>query len=95
MAGLADTHPFVISQDLIWRDMDAYQHVNNAVYFRYFEDVRMAFFESAGASRSSRTAPRSARSWPRRAAISAPRSSSPTASRSAPPSRTCSRSASP
>jgi len=48
MAGLADTHPFVISQDLIWRDMDAYQHVNNAVYFRYFEDVRMAFFESAG-----------------------------------------------
>ena len=40
--------PFSIAQDLIWRDMDAFQHVNNAVYFRYFEDVRMAFFARSG-----------------------------------------------
>ena len=40
--------PFAIVEDLIWRDMDAFQHVNNAVYFRYFEDVRMAFFSRAG-----------------------------------------------
>ncbi len=51
MTGLAERFPFVITQEVIWRDMDAYQHVNNAVYFRYFEDVRMAFFESIGAVR--------------------------------------------
>jgi acyl-CoA thioester hydrolase len=38
----------IISQDVIWGDMDAYGHVNNTVYFRYFEDARMAFFEKAG-----------------------------------------------
>ena len=48
MSGLADTFPFVITQEVIWRDMDAYQHVNNAVYFRYFEDVRMAYFQRTG-----------------------------------------------
>lgn len=37
--------PVVCSQDLIWRDMDAYQHINNAVYLRYFEDARMAYFK--------------------------------------------------
>lgn len=37
-----------ISQDLIWRDMDAFGHINNAVYFRFFEDVRIAFFKEAG-----------------------------------------------
>ena len=40
--------PVHIQQDLIWSDMDAYQHVNNAVYFRYFEDARMAYFEKIG-----------------------------------------------
>jgi len=44
-----DNYPVVLSQDLIWRDMDAYQHVNNAVYFRYFEDARMAYFGKIGA----------------------------------------------
>ena len=29
--------------------MDAYQHVNNAVYFRYFEDARMALLQDTGA----------------------------------------------
>ncbi|RRJ85432.1 acyl-CoA thioesterase [Aestuariirhabdus litorea] len=28
--------------------MDAFQHVNNTVYFRYFEDARIAYFERAG-----------------------------------------------
>ena len=27
-----------------WGEMDALQHVNNMVYFRYFESVRMAYF---------------------------------------------------
>lgn len=48
MPGLSERFPFVITQSLIWRDMDAYQHVNNAVYFRYFEDVRMALFDELG-----------------------------------------------
>lgn len=29
-----------------WGDMDAYGHVNNAMYSRYFETARMKFFES-------------------------------------------------
>ena len=41
-------YPFTITQDLIWRDMDVFAHMNNAVYFRYFEDVRMALFEKLG-----------------------------------------------
>lgn len=43
-----DEYPIKIQQDLIWGDMDAYLHVNNAVYFRYFEDARMAYFEKIG-----------------------------------------------
>lgn len=27
-----------------WNDLDAFGHVNNAVYFTYFEDGRQAFF---------------------------------------------------
>ncbi|MGX5174387.1 acyl-CoA thioesterase [Aliikangiella sp. IMCC44653] len=33
-------------QELIWGDMDAFQHINNTVYFRYFENVRMAYFNA-------------------------------------------------
>ncbi|WP_163934239.1 thioesterase family protein [Paraferrimonas sp. SM1919] len=29
-----------------WGEMDALGHVNNAVYFRYFESVRLDYFES-------------------------------------------------
>ena len=47
MDGLKGKFPVVLSQDLIWRDMDAFQHINNAAYFRYFEDARMAYFERA------------------------------------------------
>ena len=50
MPDLSSTYPLVISQDLIWRDMDVYGHINNAVYFRYFEDVRLALFENIGVS---------------------------------------------
>jgi acyl-CoA thioester hydrolase len=30
---------------VVWGEMDAFEHVNNVVYFRYFESVRMAYFE--------------------------------------------------
>ena len=37
--------PVVISQDLVWGDMDAFAHINNTVYIRYFEDVRIEYFK--------------------------------------------------
>jgi acyl-CoA thioester hydrolase len=41
-------YPVYIKQGVIWGDMDAFEHVNNTVYFRYFEDIRMEFFEQTG-----------------------------------------------
>jgi acyl-CoA thioester hydrolase len=38
----------VLYQDVIWGDADAFGHVNNTVYFRYFEDVRIAYFVKTG-----------------------------------------------
>src|SRR6187431_668627 len=31
-----------------WGDMDAYGHVNNTLYFRYFEEVRFKWLEEKG-----------------------------------------------
>ena len=31
-----------------WGDMDSFGHVNNVVYLRWFESVRIAYFERAG-----------------------------------------------
>lgn len=31
-----------------WGDMDAYNHVNNTVYFRYFEQTRVEWLEQVG-----------------------------------------------
>ena len=31
-----------------WGEMDAFQHVNNVVYFRYFESARIAYFDRVG-----------------------------------------------
>jgi len=47
MSDLKENFPVVLSQDLVWGDMDAFQHINNTVYFRYFEDIRIAYFEKA------------------------------------------------
>ena len=41
-------YPVHLQQSVIWGDMDAFQHVNNTVYFRYFEDVRIEFFTQLG-----------------------------------------------
>ena len=38
-------YPVVLEQEVIWGDMDAFGHVNNTVYFRYFEDARIAYFD--------------------------------------------------
>ncbi|QEL65278.1 acyl-CoA thioester hydrolase [Oryzomicrobium terrae] len=31
-----------------WGDMDAYQHVNNTIYFRYMEQARVEWLEALG-----------------------------------------------
>lgn len=36
--------PVVLRLTLQWGEMDAYRHVNNAVYFRWFESARMEYF---------------------------------------------------
>ena len=48
MTDIHEHYPIVISQDVLWGDLDAFGHVNNTVYMRYFEDVRMAYFEEVG-----------------------------------------------
>src|SRR5947209_18083420 len=41
--GLLAGFPVIVKQDVIWGEMDAYQHVNNVVYFRYFENARLEY----------------------------------------------------
>jgi acyl-CoA thioester hydrolase len=38
-------YPVVIDIPIAWGEMDALQHVNNMVYFRYFESVRVVYLE--------------------------------------------------
>jgi acyl-CoA thioester hydrolase len=40
-----DNFPVIIQTHVAWGEMDAFQHVNNIVYFRYFESGRIAYFE--------------------------------------------------
>ncbi len=43
-ADLVKGYPVVVRQAVVWGEMDAYQHVNNTVYFRYFENARLEYF---------------------------------------------------
>ena len=38
------SYPVIVPLTVAWGDMDAYQHVNNVVYFRWFETGRIAYF---------------------------------------------------
>lgn len=38
----------VTDQPVAWGDMDAFGHVNNVVYFRYFENARVEYFRRIG-----------------------------------------------
>ncbi len=42
---LLDEFPVQVACPIAWGDMDAFQHVNNTRYFRFFEDARIAYFE--------------------------------------------------
>jgi len=39
-------HVYSSKMAVRWGDMDAYQHVNNTVYFRYMEQIRVEWMES-------------------------------------------------
>jgi acyl-CoA thioester hydrolase len=45
VAALLADYPVVIELPVTWGQMDAFSHVNNTVYFRYFEDARLAYYE--------------------------------------------------
>jgi len=43
---LTREYPLAIEMDVRWGDMDAFNHVNNVAYLRYFESGRIAYFEA-------------------------------------------------
>ncbi len=43
-----EAFPVVLKQAVCWGEMDAFQHVNNIVYYRYFENARIKYFIDAG-----------------------------------------------
>jgi len=45
MEALLKNCPVVIETPVAWGEMDAFRHVNNTAYFRYFESGRIAYFE--------------------------------------------------
>ena len=38
-------YPFHHKTKTRWKDLDAFQHINNAVFLSYFEDARISLFE--------------------------------------------------
>jgi acyl-CoA thioester hydrolase len=48
---LLEGYPIVIEIPVAWGEMDSFQHVNNIVYFRYFESARILYSEKLGLHR--------------------------------------------
>ncbi|MAD82905.1 MAG: thioesterase [Deltaproteobacteria bacterium] len=48
MQELLKSFPVVVEIPVIWGDMDSFQHLNNVIYFRYFESARIQYFEAVG-----------------------------------------------
>src|SRR5215470_18010694 len=44
IAELLAGFPVILELPVCWGEMDSYQHVNNVVYFRYFENARLEYF---------------------------------------------------
>lgn len=44
---LADFH-VVVEAHVAWGEMDAFAHVNNTIYFRWFESARIAYLDRIG-----------------------------------------------
>jgi acyl-CoA thioester hydrolase len=45
MSTLLKDYPVIVEFPVAWGEMDSMGHVNNIVYFRYFESARIAYFE--------------------------------------------------
>jgi len=45
MSAALKEYPVIVEFPVAWGEMDSMGHVNNIVYFRYFESVRIAYFE--------------------------------------------------
>lgn len=43
---ILERFPVQLEIPIAWGEMDAFQHVNNLVYLRWFESARMAYFEN-------------------------------------------------
>lgn len=41
-------YPVKIEIPVLWGHMDAFQHLNNVIFFRFFESARIAYFEKVG-----------------------------------------------
>jgi acyl-CoA thioester hydrolase len=39
-------YPIIHVQNVAWGDMDAFGHVNNAMYYRYVESARLAYLDA-------------------------------------------------
>jgi acyl-CoA thioester hydrolase len=50
MVNALDTYPVIVEEIVRWGDLDALGHVNNTLFFRYFETARIAYFEKIGLS---------------------------------------------
>lgn len=48
MRQLLESFPVHVQIPVAWGDMDAFQHVNNVMYFRYFETARVAYINQVG-----------------------------------------------
>jgi acyl-CoA thioester hydrolase len=46
MADQLSGYPIIITLPVAWGEMDAFGHVNNIVYFRYFESARIAYLDA-------------------------------------------------
>jgi acyl-CoA thioester hydrolase len=47
-ASLLSEYPVVVELPVFWGDMDWFRHVNNIVFFRYFESARIEYLERIG-----------------------------------------------
>ncbi len=41
-------YPVVVDLPVYWGDMDYFRHVNNIIFFRYFESARIEYLERVG-----------------------------------------------
>lgn len=41
-------YPIIVTIPVAWGEMDVFGHVNNIVYFRYFETARIAYLDAIG-----------------------------------------------